>query len=141
MTYDAGSHASPHLLWSELACKDHIRTPYPLDWRESRGRPLALEFERIRAIVGQSIRITSAYRTPEHNAAVGGKPKSQHMQGRALDLECPHGYDFERFRGAVLRVAGDADSKIRWVCVYPGRGFIHIDIRPTEKLKVEVAHS
>ncbi len=141
MTYDDRAHASPHVRWAELACRDHIRTPYPLDWRESRGRPLAMEFERVRAIVGEPIRILSAYRTPEHNVAVKGKPKSQHKEGRALDLECPHGYDFERFRLAVLLAATAEESLIRYVCIYPGRGFVHIDIRPTDKLKVEVATS
>jgi len=31
--------------------------------------------------------ITSGYRCPAHNRAVGGHPKSAHMQGRAVDIQ------------------------------------------------------
>jgi hypothetical protein len=131
------AHASPHLLWSELACHDAVGTPYPIDWRETRGRALAVEFERVRAAVGQSITVTSAYRTPAHNQAVGGKPQSQHIEGRALDLACPHGVEWAAFRTAVLRALGDADSAVRYACLYPAQGFVHVDIRPTKTLVVE----
>lgn len=135
--FDGSTHASAHLRWSELACHDAIGTPYPLDARETRGWALAVEFERIRASVGQSILVLSAFRTPAHNKAQGGKPRSQHMQGRALDLACPHGLPFDIFRTAVLRAIGSEDSLVRYACVYPAHGFIHIDIRPAEKLVIE----
>ena len=38
---------------------------------------------RIGAIWG---RITSTYRSPEHNRAVGGVPNSYHLRGRAIDI-------------------------------------------------------
>ncbi len=128
--FNADTHASAHVRWWELSCHDAIGTPYPLDWRDSRGCPLAMEFERIRAAVGQPIAITSAYRTPEHNRAQGGKPRSQHLQGRALDLACPHGLPFAQFEHAVLRAIGVDESLVRYVCLYPAHGFVHIDIRP-----------
>ena len=30
--------------------------------------------------------INSAYRTPEHNAKIGGKPNSSHLKGLAVDI-------------------------------------------------------
>lgn len=35
------------------------------------------------------VHVTSGYRTPEHNAAVGGVPNSQHPDGTALDFVAP----------------------------------------------------
>ena len=137
MSFDPRTHASTHLAWAELACHDAIRTPYPLDLRETVGRQLGREFERIRALVGKPIRVTSAYRTAAHNKAVGGKPRSQHLRGRALDLECPHGLSFQTFAFAVEQSARDPQSAIRYICEYPTHGFIHIDIREADALKVE----
>lgn len=46
--------------------------------------------ERVRAALGNnSIRITSWYRSPKVNAAVGSKPTSQHTLGEAVDFTCP----------------------------------------------------
>jgi len=35
--------------------------------------------------------ITSGYRCPEHNKAVGGSPHSQHLEGRAADIAMTSG--------------------------------------------------
>jgi hypothetical protein len=35
---------------------------------------------------GWVLRMTSGYRSPEHNAAIGGAPKSHHMTGHAIDI-------------------------------------------------------
>jgi hypothetical protein len=40
----------------------------------------------VRDAVGVPMRITSGYRTPERNAAVGGSPTSQHVDGTAADF-------------------------------------------------------
>jgi len=117
---------SPHLTWSELACKDG--TPYPLEWRSDRARRLALEFERIRAAVGLPIVIGSAYRTPAHNRLVGGAALSQHVEGRALDLYPPKGWTLERFYRVVRAVVDDPDCTVYGLGKYPR--FVHIDIRP-----------
>lgn len=45
---------------------------------------------RVRAVHGQGyIAITSGYRAPEVNAAVGGKPTSYHCFGLAADIHVP----------------------------------------------------
>jgi uncharacterized protein YcbK (DUF882 family) len=42
--------------------------------------------EQLREVVGRPLAIVSGYRCPEHNAAVGGKPASQHLLGTAVDI-------------------------------------------------------
>lgn len=44
-------------------------------------------FEPIRAHFGVPIYVSSAYRSPELNKAIGGSTTSQHMQGEAFDLD------------------------------------------------------
>lgn len=117
---------SSHLTWDELACKDG--TPYPEEWRLSRARVLAGEFEAIRAAVGKPIVIGSAYRTPAHNKRVGGAANSQHVEGRALDLYPPKAMSVERLYQIVRERAAHPDSAIQGIGIYPT--FVHFDIRP-----------
>lgn len=42
--------------------------------------------QRFREIMGAPIRITSGYRCPDHNKAVGGATNSQHLYGNACDI-------------------------------------------------------
>lgn len=44
--------------------------------------------ERVREIVGKPMIISSAYRCPELNAAVGGAISSQHKYAEAIDFVC-----------------------------------------------------
>ena len=44
-------------------------------------------FEPLRKYVGGPIRINSFYRCEELNRAIGGSSRSQHCQGRAIDLD------------------------------------------------------
>ena len=41
-----------------------------------------------KGIAFEGLRCNSAYRCPEHNAAIGGAPGSQHMFGTAADIFC-----------------------------------------------------
>lgn len=124
---------SRHLSWAELACQDAARTPYPLAWRTTRAVVLAQEFEVLRDRCGHHpLRIGSAYRTPEHNRRVGGSRASQHVEGRALDLYPPRGWDLDRFFAVVLAWARDERSAIHGLARYPWG--VHIDIRPGPRL-------
>lgn len=42
--------------------------------------------QSMRSVWKMPMRITSAYRSPEHNRLVGGASNSLHMQGRAFDI-------------------------------------------------------
>ena len=116
---------SPHLSWSELACRDG--TPYPEAWGD-RARALGEVFEDFRAAVGGSpLVIGSAYRTPTWNRRCGGSARSQHLSGRALDCYPPVAMLLAEFR-ALARDQAEADPRIGGFGLY--RWGVHFDIRP-----------
>lgn len=84
---------SPHLYWDELACTDG--TPYPDEWRATRGRVMGLTFERIRSTLGvltgrlRAITVNSGYRTKDYNTKIDGAKDSMHLYGLAIDLLTP----------------------------------------------------
>ena len=45
--------------------------------------------QRVRDHFGKSVVVTSGYRSPEVNAAVGGSKTSDHCKGQAADIEIP----------------------------------------------------
>ena len=49
---------------------------------------LVARLQSLRDALGKPIKVTSGYRTPEHNASptVGGEPDSQHLCGKAADI-------------------------------------------------------
>ena len=49
-------------------------------------------FEPLREWVGGPIKINSFFRCVELNRAIGGSSKSQHCQGRALDIDDTYGH-------------------------------------------------
>ena len=78
------------------------------------------------------VTITSGYRTAAHNTAVGGAKSSQHLLGRAADIQVQ---DTD-----PLAVAAYAESLMPgWGGVgrYPvkpgrARGWVHVDTRPNK---------
>tara|TARA_S200000501_G_C20427099_1_gene570599 strand:- start:134 stop:589 length:456 start_codon:yes stop_codon:yes gene_type:complete len=49
-------------------------------------------FEPLRSYVGGPIKINSFYRGIDLNKAIGGSSRSQHCQGRAIDIDDTYGY-------------------------------------------------
>ena len=49
-------------------------------------------FEPLRAWVGGPVKINSFYRSKELNLAIGGSKRSQHCEGRAIDLDDTFGH-------------------------------------------------
>lgn len=45
-------------------------------------------FDPLREFVGGALFVTSFYRSPELNKAIGGSPTSQHCKGEAIDIDC-----------------------------------------------------
>ncbi len=81
------------------------------------------KLQELRDKLGIPLLITSAYRSPEHNKAVGGAKNSYHMKGVAFDVRMenqdPHAFEL------AAREVG-----FRGVGYYTKQGFMHIDIGP-----------
>ena len=60
----------------------------PDDWVTENLRQVALNvFQPLRDSFGCPIYVSSGYRSAELNTAIGGSARSQHVEGRALDLD------------------------------------------------------
>lgn len=122
-----------HFRAEEFASKDGAA--YPARWLESRLRPLCEVLEVIRAAWGAPLKVMSGYRSPARNAAVSGARNSQHMEGRAADLQ-PAGKrttgDVARLHALCLRLHTEGVIRLGGLGEYPG--FVHVDIRPGERL-------
>ena len=76
------------LIRSETAQKRGIDNTPPAELLPNLQR-LAEGLDRIQALLGAPLEISSGYRSPELNTAVGGTATSQHCQGLAADFVCP----------------------------------------------------
>lgn len=84
---------SPHFtleefVRSDVATRKGINNDPPADVLENL-KLLAEALERVRAFLDRPLHISSGYRGPELNAAIGGSKTSAHMSGRAADWTCP----------------------------------------------------
>ena len=122
LTKDGNRRLAPDFKVRELRCRDGSDTVMV-------DEALMLLLQCIREHFGKAVTITSGYRTPAHNAKVGGAKSSQHLLGRAADI---------RVEGvSVEDVATYAESLMPdWGGVgrYPvktGRttGWVHVDTR------------
>ena len=78
---------SPHFTLSELTQTSTGRDNTPTDTEIGKLQVLVDEvLEPLRMALGVSVRVTSGYRSPEVNAAVGGAASSQHTEGEAADI-------------------------------------------------------
>lgn len=71
------------------------------------------------------VKVLSGYRSPAHNAAVGGAPKSYHLRGMAADVTCAFASP-----ALVQRIARRLQARglIGGLGVYAG--FSHVDWGP-----------
>jgi len=78
--------------------------------------------QTLRDIMGVPLIINSAYRSVAYNKAVGGAPKSQHLEGKAFDIRLTDKVDRKELK-AMAKAAG-----------FTGIGdydtFVHVDIGP-----------
>lgn len=113
------THLSPHFSLSELA------TSTPPEEAVASLRRLCLEvLEPVRLKLGCPLRVTSGYRSREHNARIGGSPRSQHLRGEAADV-VPLGLPVEEAMRLIAEIIQDIPAG--QIIIYPS-GFLHISI-------------
>jgi zinc D-Ala-D-Ala carboxypeptidase len=69
-------------------------------------------FEPLRKWVGKPIKINSFYRGPELNKAIGGSSKSQHCEGRAIDIDDTYGHKTNAEMYEYIKANLDFDQMI-----------------------------
>lgn len=113
----------------ELRCKHCGQLPPSV--KENIEALVANVLDPLREAYGKPIHVTSGYRCPAHNTAVGGVPRSQHMAGEAADIHA--GSPAENLKLAkILAQQNHFDQMILYV--NPGSmnpRFIHVSYKRT----------
>lgn len=126
---------TPHFRSEEFdqpARHDFQREPYPEKWHATRLRVLCDVLEVIRKEISCPIKIVSGYRSEAYNKKIGGARHSQHVQGRAADIQSAalgagalHDMVLYCYKTGKLPFLGGLG-------LYPT--FVHVDVRPTTRL-------
>lgn len=81
------------------------------------------KLQALRDQLGKPLIVRSAYRSPEHNGAVGGAKRSKHLIGAAFDIAMEN-HDPVTFEAAAREVG------FLGFGFYPRSGFMHVDLGP-----------
>jgi zinc D-Ala-D-Ala carboxypeptidase len=103
---------------AEIACRGTgklLVNEAALDWLQA-----------LRDRLGKPLIVRSAYRSPEHNRAVGGATHSKHMDGAAFDIAMSN-HDPVAFEAAAREVG------FLGFGFYPLSGFMHVDLGPARQ--------
>ncbi|GEQ99321.1 hypothetical protein JCM17844_29580 [Iodidimonas gelatinilytica] len=84
------------------------------------------KLQALRDRLGKPLIVRSAYRSPARNRAVGGAPRSKHMEGTAFDIAMAN-HDPVAFETAARAVG------FLGFGFYPRSGFMHIDLGPARQ--------
>jgi len=77
------------------------------------------KLDKAREIADIPFKINSAFRTPEHNAKVGGKPNSSHLRGLAVDISAADSRTRFIILGALIKAGFNR--------IGIAKTFIHVD--------------
>lgn len=108
---------------SEFDSKDGL--PMPVSVLEN-IKTLAKQLQIIRDEIGLPITVSSGYRSPSHNKAVGGASNSQHMKGTAADIVV-NGMRPSEVAAVIMRLMNQQKIKAGGLKAYST--WIHYDIR------------
>lgn len=95
---------------------------------------LAQGLEKVRKVLGNPILISSGYRSPDVNRAVGGSPTSAHCVGYAADFICP-AFGTPQEVAKAIKGAGIGFDQL----IYEGT-WIHFSVDPRMRGNVLTAH-
>ena len=119
---DGPTALAPNLRVREFACGDGSDAVL-ID------QELVIVLQCIREHFGKPLHITSGYRTASHNAAVGGSKSSQHLLGRAADIQVK-----DTPPEFVAQYAETLLPNTGGIGLYPkksgrAKGWVHVDVR------------
>jgi putative chitinase len=118
---DFNCKISKHFTVGEATNREARRIPTRKDIQNN-ILALAKHLDKIRDDWGSPIGVTSWYRPPDVNRAVGGVSNSQHIHGKAVDIYPLQGniVEFQKWLDARWNLALGYGAK---------KGFVHIDLR------------
>jgi uncharacterized protein YcbK (DUF882 family) len=119
-----------HFTGTELARyfrqkRGDVQNSYPHRALWHRFLPTLRLVDDLRGVLGCPVRITSHYRSPAYNKAVGGAPKSQHKEFRAADIQVDCATPHEVYK--ILHLWRNQGRFIGGIGLYPT--FVHVDTR------------
>jgi len=112
----------------------HDGEPYPVAW-DDRLAALCSQLDVIRSAWGAPLRVVSGYRSPAWNLRIDGAKLSQHVEGRAADIQpmvkaASMQVNVQELHKRVLRLMADGQLPlVGGLGYYPNR-WLHVDIRP-----------
>ena len=122
LSKDGHRRLAPSFTVREFRCRDGSDTIMV-------DQALPVLLQAIREHFGRAVVITSGYRTAAHNTAVGGAKSSQHLLGRAADIQVA-GVSVEDVAAYAESLMPDWGGVGRYP-VKAGRtkGWVHVDTR------------
>ena len=93
------------------------------------------EYYKGRKEAEEPIVITSGYRSPEVNRAVGGSPTSNHLTGCAVDIRCAGVEQAIRYAAILLDIADEWEQDFDELLTEhnrKGRYWVHFAVKPKD---------